>query len=158
MEMLQGDLLFRDLRQGDEELVNEFFDAMGAETRALFNRQDCNRNGALRYCREQDRAHQYWVACLDEKIAGYVFFMEWNTGVPCLGIAVRDDIKGRGLGGKLMDFAIAEAKKAGKGGIRLTTQFANLRGQVLYESRGFRRMGQYINGIEIFYLLPFETE
>jgi len=87
-----------------------------------------------------------------------VFFMQWGTGIPVLGIAVRDGIRGKGLGGKLIDYAIAEAKAAGKGGISLTTQFANLRGQTLYESRGFERMGQYVNGIEIFYLLAFKTE
>ena len=152
------EILIRDMKPEDVALVNDFFDAMGPESRALFNRQDCNRNGALRFCAEQDTNHRYWMAVLDGKMVGLVFFVHWGTGIPVLGIAVRDGIRGKGLGGKLIDYAIAEAKAAGKGGIRLTTQFANLRGQTLYESRGFQRMGQYVNGIEIFYLLAFKTE
>ena len=158
MEIANNDILFRDMKSEDETLVNEFFDAMGAESRALFNRQDCNRQGALSYCAAQDSAHHYWIAIIEGKMAGYVFFAEWNTGVPCLGIAVRDDIKGKHLGSRLMDFAIEKAKAAGKGGIRLSTQFANLRGQVLYENKGFQCLGIYRSMGELLYLLPFVTE
>ena len=87
---------------------------------------------------------------------GFVYFTDWNTTLPALGIGVRDDWKGMHLGSRLMDLAIGEVKRAGKGGIRLTTHIANLRGQMLYEKKGFRCMGQYTNGLEVFYLLWFE--
>ena len=89
---------------------------------------------------------------------GFVFLTDWNTTIPALGIGVRDDLKGMHLGSRLMDLAIDEVKRAGKGGIRLTTHIANLRGQMLYEKKGFRCMGQYTNGLEVFYLLWFEDE
>ena len=82
-------------------------------------------------------------------MAGYVFFLDWDTGVPELGIAVRDDLQGQHLGKKLMTYAIESAREHGKGGIYLTTHTANLRGQALYESVGFTCMGLTKNGTEL---------
>ena len=145
----------RDMKHGDEGLINEFFDNMGYESRAFFNRTDYNRKGALRYCNSPDPTRRYWIAEYDGKMAGYVFFMDYNTSIPCLGIAVRDDLQGLHLGTTLMTFAINHIKEVGKGGIQLTTVFANLRGQMLYEKMGFKCMGQYKNGQEFFYLYRF---
>jgi len=153
-EMLKK-VIIRDMVIGDESLVNEFFDSMGFESRAFFNRTDYNRNGALKYCKNPDPTRRYWIAEYDGKMAGYVFFMDYNTSIPCLGIAVRDDLKGLHLGTTLMTFAINHIKEAGKGGIQLTTVFANVRAQMLYEKMGFRCMGQYKNGQEFFYLYRF---
>ena len=152
-----GDIVIREMITADEVLVKEFFDSMGGESRAFFNRRDYNRRRALKYCANQNPQSRYWVATLKEKMAGYVFFTDWNTTIPELGIAVREDLWGKHLGSRLMDYAIEEAKKAGKGGIRLTTQMANLRGQMLYEKKGFQLMGQYKNAVELFYLLWFEV-
>lgn len=151
-------LLMRETEAGDAEKVNEFFDAMGAESRALFNRGNYNRQALLKQCTEPDPTYRYWLALRDGQMLGYVFLAHWNTGVPILGIAVRDDLKGMRLGGYLMDYAIEKAKAAGKGGIFLTTHIANIRGQVLYESRGFECMGTYRNAKELFYLLAFKDE
>ena len=155
---MKGDVSFRAAVAEDEEIVNEFFDAMGAESRSLFNRTDYQRKWMLKYCAKQDPTQRYWLAELDGKMAGYVFFHHWNTTIPSLGIAVRDDLKGMHLGSRLMDFGIEQVKLAGKGGIRLTTHVANLRGQMLYEKKGFRCMGQANNPLEVFYLLWFEDE
>ena len=152
-----SDIVIREMITEDERLVKEFFETMGGESRALFNRGDYNRRRTLKYCANQNPQSRYWIATLDEKMAGYVFFTDWNTTIPELGIAVREDLWGKHLGSRLMDHAIEEAKKAGKGGIRLTTQMANLRGQVLYEKKGFKLMGQYKNAVELFYLLWFEV-
>ena len=150
------DIVFREAKSGDEMLVNAFFDSLGAESRALFDRTGYNRNKMLAFCKKYDATKRYWVALMDEKIAGIVFFAYWNTTIPSLGIAVSDDVKGKHLGSRLMDLAIENARSARKGGIRLTTHFANLRGQMLYEKKGFHCMGQYTNGQEFFYLLWFE--
>ena len=150
--------VLRPMMSEDKELVNEFFDAMGAESRAMFNRTDYQRKWMLKYCAKQDPSQHYWLAESDGKMLGFVFFHQWNTTIPMLGIGVRDDLKGMHLGGRLMDYAIEAAKEAGKGGIRLTTHVANLRGQMLYEKKGFRCMGQANNPLEVFYLLWFEDK
>lgn len=151
-------VLLRPMTAEDVGRVNEFFDAMGPESRAIFNRADYQRRWALKYCKAPDAkpVRRYWLAEYEGKMAGFVFFFDWNTTIPGLGIGVRDELRGLHLGSRLMDCAIKEARDAGKGGIRLTTHTANLRGQMLYEKKGFRCMGQANNPLEVFYLLWFE--
>ena len=145
----------REIAEGDEKRVNRFFDAMGGESRALFNRRDYNRKKALRACIRRDTDRLFYMAELDEEMAGYVFFLDWDTTVPELGIALRDELQGQGLGKHLMEFAVTLSQNAGKGGIQLTTHVANLRAQALYEAAGFVCKGLCKNGTELFYLLRF---
>ena len=153
-ELLKN-ICIREISHGDGELMNEFFDAMGAESRALFNRRDYNRRGVLKYCNCPDKTRRYWLAELDGKAVGYVFFLDWNTSVPTMGVAVRDDFQGKHIGKMLVQFAIDTVKQTGKGGIQLTTHSANLRAQMLYENMGFQCMGLCKNGIELFYLYRY---
>lgn len=151
-------IIMRDVMPGDEALINEFFDSMGGESRALFNRRDYNRRGVLKFCARPDKTRRYFILELDGKMAGYVFFLDYNTTVPELGIAVRDELRGQHLGRRLMEFAIKHAKESGKGAIQLTTHTANIRAQALYEHVGFVCKGICKNGTELFYLLRFETK
>ena len=148
----------RELRADDTSLIEDFFDCMGKESCAVFNRRDYNRRGVLRACRTPDEGRRYFLALWQGMMVGYVFFLDWNTSIPELGIAVRDDWQGRGLGRRLMEFARDRAVDAGKGGIQLTTHVANLRAQVLYESIGFTCKGSCKNGAELFYLLRFQLK
>ena len=148
-------LTFRPVTADDEAMIGEFFDAMGGESRALFNRRDYNRNGVLKYCRRGDPTRRYFIAELDGQMAGYVFFLSFDTSIPELGLALRDDLQGQHLGRELVAFALDEAKRCGKGGLLLTTHVANLRGQALYEAMGFVCMGQCKNGTELFYLYRY---
>ena len=151
-------VVIRPLVPADKALMEEFFDSMGGESRAMFNRNGYNSKTAYKYCDEPIPTQRFWVAEYEGKIAGYVFFYNYGSMIPELGIAVRDDLKGLHLGSRLMDYAIDHAKGAGKGGIRLTTLTANVRGQMLYERKGFKRLGLYTNLIELFYLLSFEDK
>lgn len=148
-------LSLRPVTANDEGAIGEFFDAMGGESRALFNRRGYNRNGVLKFCRHGDVTRRYWIAELDGRMAGYVFFLAFDTSVPELGLALRDDLQGQHLGRELVAFAIEEARACGKGGLLLTTHVANLRGQALYEAMGFVCMGQCKNGTELFYLYRY---
>ena len=147
----------RQIVPGDEEKINAFFAVMGPEARAFVNRFGGNQKGTLKFCREQDTdKRMYWMAeDADGKMAGLVFLWDLHTGVPWLGIAVREDLKGKHLGRRLIAFAQEYARKAGKGGIQLTTHLANLRGQVLYETMGFKRMGMHGESGEWYYLFRF---
>ena len=150
-----SDLELREVRTGDEALINDFFDCMGGESRALFNRRDFNRRGVLKYCSRPDPTRRYWLALLEGKMIGYVFFLDFDTSIPALGLALRDEYRGMHLGRGLIGFAKEKIKEAGKGGIQLTTHLANIRGQALYEAEGFVCMGQCKNGSELFYLFRF---
>lgn len=145
----------REIVAEDENAINEFFDAMGAESRALFNRRGYNQRGVLKYCARPDKTRRYWIAETDGKMIGYVFFLDYNTSIPTLGLAVRDDLRGLHIGRELVSFAQSVAKDEGKGGIQLTTHVANLRAQTLYENMGFQCMGLCKNGTELFYLFRY---
>ena len=157
MSEIKDNITVRELCSEDEPLINEFFDNMGGESRALFNRRDYNRRGVLKFCARPDSTRRYFIATLEGKMAGYVFFLDYNTTVPELGIAVRDELRGQRLGMRLMEFAIAQARDDGKGGIQLTTHVANIRAQALYEKMGFVCKGICKNGTELFYLLRFSS-
>jgi GNAT superfamily N-acetyltransferase len=57
-------------------------------------------------------------------------------------VFVRPAHWGRGLGGRLVDAALAEAERRGHAQIQLWTHEDNVRGQRLYASRGFVRQGR----------------
>ena len=154
-ENLIKNITLREICAGDEAEINEFFDALDPVSTALFNRRNYNRRGVLRFCSKGDPHRRYWMAELDGKMAGYVFFLDFHTSIPELGVAVRSDLQGNGLGKYLVEFAINTAKEFGKGGIQLTTHVANLRGQSLYEDVGFVCMGSCKSGTELFYLYRF---
>ena len=148
-------LSFREVREGDEQIINQFFEAMGGESRALFNRRGYNQRGVLKYCARPDKTRRYWIAEAEGEMVGYVFFLDFNTSVPELGLAVRDDLRGLHIGRELVAFAQSYAKESCKGGIVLTTHVANVRGQALYEHMGFQCMGLCKNGTELFYLFRY---
>lgn len=155
MKFQGKELTVRELSALDTELVDEFFDAMGGESRSLFNRREYNRRRALKYCTAPDKTRKYYAFMLDGKMAALLFFLGFHTTVPELGIAVRDGLSGRGLGSTVMRYAIETAREAGAGAIELTTHVANIRAQALYEKHGFECMGLTKNGTELYYRLKF---
>ena len=151
----EADLHIRPVGPGDEALIDEFFSAMGGESRALFNRHDGNHRTALAYCRDPGHAQIYFMSEEDGRMTGLVFLWDMDTSIPWLGIAVREDMRGKHLGRKLIAYAQDYVRGLGKGGIQLTTHIANLRGQTLYETMGFQKMGTYGPTGEFYYLFRY---
>ena len=151
------EVVIRPFAAGDRELVQDFFDRMGPESRALFNRRRGNELGALAFFdeKEENKSTIRFMAELNGRMVGYLFFFSYEYKIPWLGIAVSDDVKGMHLGTRLMEFAKNYAMAHGKGGILLTTHQANLRGQMLYENSGYERLGNHYSG-EVMYILRFE--
>lgn len=154
MERLLEEIKIRKFEPDDQKLVIEFFDQMGGETRAFFNRNGGNRKTAMRFFEEAPQNTVYFLAEHQKKMVGYVFLWDMDTAIPWLGIAVSDAFKGMHLGRKLMGFAEGYARQEGKGGILLTTHVANFRAQALYERSGYCQMGRHTSG-ELLYLLRF---
>ena len=148
-------LKIREINADDTKKMSDFFDRMGAESRSVFNRRDYNRRGVLKFIVKPDGTRRYYAAELNDEIVAYFFFLDYDTSIPELGIAVRDDLSGKGIGTYLVSLAKDMARDGGKGGIQLTTHVANLRAQTLYESAGFVCKGVCKNGTELFYLLNF---
>jgi ribosomal protein S18 acetylase RimI-like enzyme len=149
-----GAIAIRPFLADDRDRVTRFFDQMGGETRALFNRADGNRKTAMEFFTNPSPTVLRYLALEGDRMVGYVFLWDMDRGVPWLGVAVSEDWKGRRLGTKLLEHAHAVARERGKGGVLLTTAYGNLRGQGLYERMGYERLGMHTSG-ELLYILRF---
>ena len=137
---------------GDKTLMEAFFDQMGFEARAFFNHGDGNRRFMESYMDGTGGEQSvHWIADDGGKVAGYVFLDQAATGVPWLGIAVAEYAKGRHLGRQLIATCQDWCRTHGRGGIMLITHQANVRAQMLYDSCGFRRLGNHSSGEVLFY-------
>ena len=147
-------MLIREFQESDISMIEEFFDQMGTETIRFFNTNDVNRKFALKFINEKNKSIIRWLAEENNVMVGYVFLWDIDTTLPWLGIAVRDEYKGKGLGKKLIDHAHEWAERNGKGGIILITAKDNQRGQKLYESMGYQNYGVHPSG-ELLYIKRF---
>lgn len=143
----------------DRDMTIAFFDQMGGESRAFFNRADGNRNAMLSCFDKPNPNRRNFIAVESlpdgtERIAGLVFLWDLNTKTPWLGIAVAEDWKGKHLGRELIRYAKEYCLRLQKCGIFLTTHIANLRGQGLYTRCGFQHLGTDKSG-ELLFFHPF---
>jgi ribosomal protein S18 acetylase RimI-like enzyme len=142
--------------QNDRSLVVDFFAQMSGETRGFFDRGNGNRTTALKYFDGDTSKTDRFLAEWDGRMVGYVFLWDMDAGVPWLGIAVAEDMKGKHLGRRLIEHAHNHARQCGKGGVMLTTSFANVRGQSLYERMGYERLGTHTSN-EVLYIHRFKN-
>jgi len=144
----------REFQLDDLPIIHEFFDQMGTETVGFFNGNDLNRNFAVKFVDERNRSIIRWMALEDGVMLGYIFLWDIDTTLPWLGVAVRDDRKGQGIGKQLVEHANNWAMKNGKGGILLITAPENAKAQGLYESTGYELYGVHPSG-ELLYIKRF---
>ena len=153
---MNTEIVIRPITKDDTDALNAFFGAMGPESRSFVNRGDANRRGMIRYLNGESENDIVWGAFEGEKMAGLVWLWDLNKRIPWLGIAVGENIKGKGLGGKLLAHAESYASDLGYGGIFLTTHTANLRGQVAYEKAGYEKLGLHCGSMEFLYIRRFD--
>lgn len=139
----------RQLGQEDLPMVLEFFDQMGGDTRAMFNRGDVNRIRVIEHLSRRHKDNEVHFAAVvkdgdgSEKMVGYVFLWDLDTLIPWLGICVREDWKGHHLGRKMLEFLDSYVRPKGYGGLMLTSVPANIRAHALYERMGFEYFGTH---------------
>lgn len=149
---MDNNFKIRQFQADDRDRVNAFFDAITGEGKLFFNRNDATRLSALTFFNEDDPTYIRWMMLDGDKMIGYVLLWDIDKSVVWLGVALRDDYKGKKLGGTLLSHAKDWAVEHGKGGIVLSTHIANLRAQSLYERVGYERLGIHKSG-EIMYIL-----
>ena len=148
-------LVFREMRPDDEAGMREFYRALGPESTAFFNAGHGNERRTMDFFGPSPRPfHEYYNAEKDGVIAGHLFIWDTDTRVPWLGIAVRDDFQGRGVGGFMLTSLVALLTARGCGGLLLRTAKNNIPAQRLYEKYGFERLGEHPSG-ELLYLKRF---
>jgi ribosomal protein S18 acetylase RimI-like enzyme len=147
----------------DGEVFVRFYAALSAESLFFFTPHDPRpeklRDLVAGIPQEINICRFVAVQAVDggEEIAGYVFLWDLDTGVPWLGICVRDSCKGQGVGTMLMKYAEQYCRKRGKGGILLTTHQDNTIAQSLYRKVGYETIGTDFRG-EILMINRFRNE
>ena len=128
------DILIRSLNTADTMLLFEFFEGLSAETKGFFRPHPFDFETVKKVV--SDPLYKY-AAILDNKIVGYVFFMNYQKSAPSIGICVTDKYHHLGIGSQLLDFVIAKAKADKKEALLLTTMEDNVNAQGLYLKKGF---------------------
>lgn len=81
----------------------------------------------------------YYGAFSDGDLVGYGMLRGWDEGyaIPSFGVAVRSEHRGRGVGRRLLRYAISVARDRGSPSIMLKVHPSNAGAKHLYESEGF---------------------
>jgi len=137
---MEAGVEFRVVGPGDEKILAELF----PEIDETFFRPHS-------FTPEEARAiagssgHNVFAILVDgDRAVSYGMLRGWDEGyaTPSLGIAVRTDRQGRGLGRLMMDHLHRAAAARGARNVRLRVHPDNARARHLYESLGYRYRGE----------------
>jgi ribosomal-protein-alanine N-acetyltransferase len=108
------------------------------------------------------RVAWFAVAEVDREVAGYLVAFMVADEAEIANIAVREDLRGRGIGAALLDASLNEARVRGVSSVFLEVRESNATARRLYASRGFRKAGlrrsYYRNPIEDAIVLRWSRE
>lgn len=143
-----GHVRVRLIRREDEGRLVEFFSSLSEQTKRWFHPHPFDGATARRLASEWNDPERATFIALDEedRVVGYCFLQGLSRGLPSLGICVRDDAQGSGLGQALMEHLVKFAKEAGFRGIELSVFKDNPRAQHIYRKMGFRTVGETDDG------------
>ena len=131
-------LIFREMRPGDEARMRAFYRRLGAQGEKYFNVNGGNERRTMDFFGSSPRpGHTYYVALAGDEVVGHLFIWDTETAVPWLGIAVREDCRGKGVGGFMLTRLFELLSARGYGGLLLRTAADNTAAQRLYEKYGF---------------------
>ena len=97
--------------------------------------------GAFRSAVDEERLH-FLVAEHDGGVVGYAVSWFVMDEAELANLAVATDARGSGIGGALLDAAIAAAREEGCVAMHLEVRESNAAARALYESRGFEQVGR----------------
>ena len=97
--------------------------------------------GAFRSAAEEERL-LFLVAEHEGTVVGYSVSWCVADQAELANLAVDGDVRGAGIGGQLLDAAIAAAREAGCESMHLEVRESNEAARALYASRGFAEVGR----------------
>ena len=95
---------------------------------------------------------RFYVAVVDEKIAGYIGSYLMYDEIDITNIAVRKIFRRKGIANKLIEEVLVYAKEKEVSNINLEVRLSNIPARNLYEKYGFKELGIRKN----FYSKPTE--
>lgn len=139
-------LEIRPLTAGEIPALRRFNAGLSPETRSVFLPHAYDEATLARYV-ERHAAGLDLIYVLGDgpAVVGYFFLWEFDRPVPLLGVGLADAWQGQGLGEPLLRRLIAEASRAGREGVELTTVTTNARAFALYRRVGFAACGEVDN-------------
>jgi len=95
------------------------------------------------------------VALHEGGIIGWGFLWNIDSGEPTFGLGVADDSQGKGLGSRLTDSVMEEARERGIKKVLLTVVQDNQVAWKMYEKRGFVKYGEFVgeDGVDYFQMV-----
>lgn len=135
-------MTIRELTCQDEAALAEMLLSLSPETERFFHPYPFAAESAHRALRETD---SLTLGALDGfgRLLGYAWYAPRDAACPGVGLCVRDDAQGQGIGRALMEALQRAAQEAGKEGLKLDVVRANVRAQNLYASLGFVRTDEF---------------
>jgi glycosyltransferase involved in cell wall biosynthesis/GNAT superfamily N-acetyltransferase len=135
----QDEVELRKLGPDDSDALVRFFVRNNLpEVMTHFHPFQLSPDNARQIARHRGR-DAYFGAFEDGEVLGMSMLRGWDEGyeVPSFGVVVDVRHHGRGLGSKLTDFAIEQARELGSERVRLSVYSSNQVAHRMYEVRGF---------------------
>ena len=130
----------REVAEGDAPALRAFYNSLDPFGKEMFH--PIGPVAELHACEKVVRdalsggRYDLVIARADE-ILGWAFVSDLAKEFPLLGIGLSEELRGRGLGAKLMERLVEFVRSRGNKGIELTVVRTNDRARRLYESFGF---------------------
>ncbi len=102
--------------------------------------------------------YSYFVAVVDDEVAGFVDIKLWEKTAKLIGMAVDKKFRGHGVGGALLRKVVEFAMEKGRRIVYLNVRRDNLTAIHFYERHGFILKRELEKNGESFYILYRKLE
>ena len=139
-----GDVVFRKIKPEHYEMLSSFLEENNLPVVVrTFNPFPMTEETARKIALAPRRDH-YYGAFLAARIVGLSMLRGWNEGysVPSFGIIVDHSFHNRGIGARMTEFTVEEARKLGCARVRLTVYASNHAAVRIYAAKGFVECGR----------------
>ncbi len=154
---MDKNIIIRPFEMKDKKIIQDFYDNMGEESASFFNVNHGNEKRTMGYFDGSTKNTDFFIAEFNGKAAGLMFVWDKEKAVPWFGIAVSDDMQGKGIGTGMINYLKNYLYSTECGGILLRTAQTNFKAQGLYEKCGFEKIGIHPSG-EFLYILRLERK
>jgi len=153
-------VIIRLIRRGDENALLEFYNGLSESSIRTF--RPIGYKTTLDVCKDiirdnspEEEKKFDLVALHEGGIIGWGFLWNIDSGEPTFGLGVADDSQGKGLGSRLTDSVMEEARERGIKKVLLTVVQDNQVAWKMYEKRGFVKYGEFVgeDGVDYFQMV-----
>jgi len=93
-----------------------------------------NKQAFRKHIKDGGKIYGFWS---EEKLAGYIFIIEYKNSLRIYSLAVDEQLRGKGIAHRLVEFTLEKARREKKS-VTLEVAESNKRAIRLYEGFGFK--------------------